>query len=71
VVRDEVPNVLSFEVLDGILLQDERDLIGVGDSSPHPSGIRETRGSIPGLAFSFLLPQISVPRSRVLPRGSG
>ena len=40
--------------------------VGVGDSSPtngpvvqrlaRPSGIRETRGSIPGLAFSFLLP---------------
>jgi len=26
VLRDEVPNVLFFEVLDGILFQDERDL---------------------------------------------
>ena len=41
------------------------NVVGVGDSSPtngpvvqrlaRPSGMRETRGSIPGLAFSFLL----------------
>ena len=44
--------------------------VGVGDSSPtngpvvqrlaRPSGIRETRGSIPGLAFSFSPPTITV-----------
>ena len=37
--------------------------VGVGNSSrcaavARPSGIRETRGSIPSLALSFLLPQL-------------
>ena len=49
--------------------------VGVGDSSPtsgpvvqrlaRPSGIRETRGSIPGLAFSFLLPQNRGPPTQM------
>jgi len=50
------------------LLASEARAVGVGDSSPtnapvvqrlaRPAGIKETRGSIPGLALSFRIPHV-------------